>query len=102
MDKVDALKEILNKVEFPEQMQTNICIYTILALANIKKSTPWKNTTNDWLRVHDMLKTLVRHSAKKRCTIFAMPLWWKTMELRPIALITAGASPMNFFVCCAI
>jgi hypothetical protein len=55
MDKVDALKEILNKVEFPEQMQTNICIYTILALANIKKSTPWKNATNDWLRVHDII-----------------------------------------------
>jgi len=55
MDKVDALKEILNKVEFPEQMQTNICIYTILALSNIKKSTPWKNATNDWLRVHDII-----------------------------------------------
>ena len=55
MDKVDALKERLNKVEFPEQMQTNICIYTILALANIKKSTPWKNATNDWLRVHDII-----------------------------------------------
>lgn len=55
MDKVDALKEILNKVEFPEQMQTNICIYTILALANIKKTTPWKNASNDWLRVHDII-----------------------------------------------
>ena len=55
MDKVDALKEILNKVEFPEQMQSNICIYTILALANIKKTTPWKNATNDWLRVHDII-----------------------------------------------
>ena len=55
MDKVDALKEILNKVEFPEQMQMNICIYTILALASIKKSTPWKNATNDWLRVHDII-----------------------------------------------
>ena len=55
MDKVDALKEILNKVEFPEQMQTNICIYSILALANIKKTTPWKNATNEWLRVHDII-----------------------------------------------
>ncbi|MBR5070005.1 MAG: restriction endonuclease [Bacteroidales bacterium] len=55
MDKVDALKEILNKVEFPIQMQSNICIYTILALANIKKATPWKNATNDWLRVHDII-----------------------------------------------
>ena len=55
MDKVDALKEILNKVEFPEQMQTNICIYTILALANIKKTTPWKNASNDWLRIHDII-----------------------------------------------
>ena len=55
MDKVDALKEILNKVEFPEQMQSNICIYTILALANIKKTTPWKNASNDWLRIHDII-----------------------------------------------
>ena len=36
-------------------MQTNICIYSILALANIKKSTPWKNATNEWLRVHDII-----------------------------------------------
>ena len=100
MDKVDALKEILNKVEFPEQMQSNICIYTILALANIKKTISSPLPTKTITPV--MQKTLVRHSAKKRCTIFAMPLWWKTMELQPIALITAGASPMIFFVCCAI
>lgn len=55
MDKVDALKETLNAVGFPSQMQANICVYTILALAGVKKTTPWKNATNEWLRVHDII-----------------------------------------------
>lgn len=56
MDKVDALKATLNEVGFPSQMQADVCIYSILALAGIKKNTQWKNATNEWLRIHDIIQ----------------------------------------------
>lgn len=56
MDKVDALKATLNEVGFPSQMQADVCIYSILALAGIKKNTQWKNATNEWMRIHDIIQ----------------------------------------------
>lgn len=55
MDKVDALKKILSDVGFPQKLQSNVCVHSILALANMKKNTPWKRATNEWLRVHDII-----------------------------------------------
>ena len=56
MDKVDALKATLNEVGFPSQMQADVCIYSILALAGIKRNTQWKNATNEWMRIHDIIQ----------------------------------------------
>ena len=56
MDKVDALKATLNEVGFPSQMQADVCVYSILALAGIKKTTQWKNATNEWMRIHDIIQ----------------------------------------------
>lgn len=56
MDKVDALKATLNEVGFPSQMQADVCIYSLLALAGIKRATPWKNATNQWMRIHDIIQ----------------------------------------------
>lgn len=64
MDKVDALKATLNEVGFPSQMQADVCIYAILALAGIKKSTQWKNATNEWMRIHDIIQFANNHYYK--------------------------------------
>lgn len=64
MDKVDALKVTLNEVGFPSQMQADVCIYAILALAGIKKTTQWKNATNEWMRIHDIIQFANSHYYK--------------------------------------
>lgn len=64
MDKVDALKATLNEVGFPSQMQADVCIYAILALAGIKKSIQWKNATNEWMRIHDIIQFANNHYYK--------------------------------------
>lgn len=64
MDKVDALKATLNEVGFPSQMQADVCIYAILALAGIKKTTQWKNATNEWMRIHDIIQFANNHYYK--------------------------------------
>ena len=39
----------------PEKQQADLCCYTLLALANLKKKDCWQGATNAWLRIHDIL-----------------------------------------------
>ncbi len=39
----------------PRRQQSDLCALAILALAGVKKSTPWSQTTNHWLRIHDII-----------------------------------------------
>lgn len=55
MSKLEEAKEILNCLEVPEEQQSAICCYVLLAMANLKEDTPWKEATNKWIRLHDVL-----------------------------------------------
>lgn len=39
----------------PTRQQTDICVLTILGMANLKKTTLWSQATNEWLRIHDII-----------------------------------------------
>lgn len=39
----------------PVRQQSKICVFTLLAMANITKNTPWRNATNEWIRIHDIM-----------------------------------------------
>lgn len=56
MKKTDEARKILKTLQVPEKQQTDICCFTLLALANQTKSSNWKNSTNEWLRIHDILE----------------------------------------------
>lgn len=55
MDKVADAKDILKRIGIPEQQQTDIAAYALLTLAHLPESAKWKNSTNDWTRIHDVL-----------------------------------------------
>lgn len=55
MDKVNEAKAFLKAVGMPEKQQTDLCAYTLLAMANVKPDTEWKYATNDWIRIHDII-----------------------------------------------
>lgn len=40
----------------PETQQSDVCCYVILAMASIKPEMPWSEATNEWIRIHDMIK----------------------------------------------
>ena len=56
MDNLDSAKEILKAIEMPERQQNDTSAYTLLALANIHQGTEWRQSTNNWIRIHDIIR----------------------------------------------
>ena len=55
MPKINEAKEFLASVGMPKAQQTDICALSILAMAGIKPDDNWKNATNEWIRIHDII-----------------------------------------------
>lgn len=55
MDKITKAKHILKTIGLPDRQQADLCALSLLALANIKKSSAWNTATNEWIRIHDII-----------------------------------------------
>lgn len=55
MDKIKEAKNILKAIGMPEKQQSDLCCYTLLAMADITNEGTWKNATNNWIRIHDII-----------------------------------------------
>lgn len=56
MSKLDDAKKLLKEIGMPVQQQTDIAGYTLLTLAGQKENTKWSQSTNEWIRIHDVLQ----------------------------------------------
>lgn len=56
MSKLEEAKDILNQLKVPQKQQSDLCGYVILAMADIKKHDEWGNATNQWIRIHDVIR----------------------------------------------
>lgn len=56
MDKIEEAREFLTMVGMPKAQQTDICCYTLLAMAGIKADMSWKEAKNEWIRIHDIIQ----------------------------------------------
>ncbi len=56
MDKIEEAREILKFVGMPKAQQTDICCYVLLAMAGIEPGMPWRDATNNWIRIHDIIQ----------------------------------------------
>ena len=56
MDNLDSAKAILKAIEMPEKQQNDISAFTLLALARIREHDNWSKATNDWIRIHDIIR----------------------------------------------
>lgn len=56
MDKIEETREFLNNIGMPKAQQSDICCYVILAMAGIKPDMQWKEATNVWIRIHDIIQ----------------------------------------------
>lgn len=55
MDKLEMAKSLLLQLGMPPKQQSIICVFSLLAMANIKKDMPWSAATNEWIRIHDII-----------------------------------------------
>jgi hypothetical protein len=55
MDKLDIAKKLLSKIGMPVKQQSPLCSMTLLAMAGLKSDTPWRNASNQWMRIHDVI-----------------------------------------------
>ena len=46
--------QLLKELEVPTKLQSEMCAYTLLALANISPTQKWKDAENHWVRIHDI------------------------------------------------
>ena len=56
MDKIEKLKKLLEELGLPKPQRKDSCVLALLSLANIGKTTPWPEATNEWHRIHDILE----------------------------------------------
>lgn len=61
MNKKGEAREILNRLDMPERQQADICCYSLLAMAGIEPSMSWKEATNEWVRIHDIIQYTEEH-----------------------------------------
>ena len=55
-DKGEEAREFLKTVGMPKAQQADICCYVVLAMAGIKPDMSWSETTNEWIRIHDIIQ----------------------------------------------
>ena len=68
MGKVDDALSILTALGLPREQQNERSALTLLALADLKKKTPWSKAKSRLIRIHDILIFIqknLRESAKK-------------------------------------
>ena len=56
MGKIEEAKEFLGCIGLPNSQQTDVCCYTLLAMANIKPDMQWNESTNNWIRIHNIIQ----------------------------------------------
>lgn len=56
MDKLEYAKSLLNQIGMPQKQQGVLCALALLAMAGLKRETQWSDATNDWIRIHDIIR----------------------------------------------
>lgn len=55
MDKINIVKLLFDKIDMPVQQQSTLCCLTLLAMADVKKDGSFEDSTNNWIRIHDVI-----------------------------------------------
>ena len=61
MSKLEDARMILKQVGMPDKQQSDVCCYTLLAMANISGTTDWRNADSKWIRIHDIIAFIADH-----------------------------------------
>ncbi len=65
MPKIEEAKDLLNGLGLPPAQRNEIAALTLLALAGLTESDPWKSARRRSIRIHDMI-SFIEHNYHKR------------------------------------
>ena len=55
MKKIEEARAILKELQVPAKQQSDICCYVLLAMSCISEEKHWVESTNEWIRIHDII-----------------------------------------------
>lgn len=55
MSKIEQIRELFRELHIPDKQQNDMCCLTFLALGELGETTPWKDASNHWHRIHDLI-----------------------------------------------
>lgn len=61
MDELTLVRKFLEAIGMPKKQQSDVCCYTILAMANITTKDTWEKASNEWIRIHDIIQFINEH-----------------------------------------
>lgn len=61
MDRIEYAKNLLKEIGMPVKQQGNLCALALLAMAGLKCETRWHAATNEWMRIHDIIRFIAEN-----------------------------------------
>ena len=61
MSKLDEAKLLLKEMDVPQKQRSDLCCYTLLAMANLQEDDSWSDASNEWIRIHDIITFIKDH-----------------------------------------
>ena len=56
MSKLEEAQDILSSLHVPVKQQNIVCCCVLLAMAGVRGNDSWQSATNQWIRIHDMIR----------------------------------------------
>lgn len=56
MDRIEEARDFLENIGMHKAQQSDICCYTLLAMAGVSPDKAWNEAKNDWVRIHDIIQ----------------------------------------------
>lgn len=58
MDKLESVKRLFEQIGMPKSQRTDLCSFVLLAMAGLHRDSQWSDATNEWVRIHDVIRFL--------------------------------------------
>lgn len=55
------MQALLAALDVPSRQQSELCAYTLLAMANLRQNAPWEEAKGTWMRIHDIIEFIANN-----------------------------------------
>ena len=102
MDKLDDAKKILFMLGMPSKQQSDLCAYTLVALAGLKTNMKWQQASQNWFGIHEIMQFLKINygiAYAENTSSFRYTFLILRRTSRPLSLVEAGFAERDGQLC---